>query len=263
MSTARGNGSFVSALLKRWPIIVAAVVAGTLVGGVITFTDRAEPTWEGSVTFRYIPPAAVTAAPTADTFVALALSPSLQQSVAESLGVDPVEIVDSVDAAISPRDRTMVIIRVEAPSPEAAAERVQAVFDAAVEEALMPVHRHIEYWQDIRLAEAERKLEAAIERDAQLRQQIEELPDDALDRRAYEDALFTNEIRIIDIRASINHDEFLLEGMEATVSIIEDAAVVPKRTLVYDLTGILRGALVGAFAGALVAAVAARRESSR
>ena len=168
----------------------------------------------------------------------------------------------SVNAAISPRDRTMVEIRVEAPSEDDAAARVQAIADAAIAEALEPVDRHTEYWEDTRIAEAERKLEMAIRRSETLRQQIDALPGNAIDLRSFEDQLYTNELRIADYTADLEHDRFLLEGMRAAVTVVEDTAVEPKRTLVYDLTGIVRGALVGAFAGALVAAVAARRETS-
>ncbi len=262
MSTAQGMGSFTSAVVRRWPIVAGALIAGVLVSGAFALTDRAEPTWEGSVTVRYIPPSGVAGAPTPDTFVAMALSPSLQQSVAESIGVDPVEMTGSVNAAISPRDRTMVEIRVEAPSEDAAAARVQAIADAAVAGALEPVDRHTEYWEDTRIAEAERKLEMAIHRSETLRQQIDALPGSASDRRSFEDQFYVNELRIADFTAALEHDRFLLEGMRAAVTVVEDTAVEPKRTLVYDLTGIVRGALVGAFAGALVAAVAARRETS-
>jgi len=262
MSKAQENGSFVSALVRRWPIVVGAVVAGALVAGAFALTDRAEPTWEGSTTFRYTPPSGVAGAPTPDTFVAMAASPSLQRSVAESLGVDPAEIIGNVEAAISPRDRTMVVIRVEATSAEEAVERTDAVADAAIAEALEPVNRHTEYWEDVRLAEAEQKLAIAQERSEELRRQIAEIGQGGSELRGFESELHTNELRIADYRAAIEHDRFLLEGMYAAVTVVEDTAVQPRRTLVYDLTGIVRGALVGAFAGALVAAVAARRETS-
>lgn len=262
MSNAQDSGPFLSALVRRWPVVVGAVIAGALIAGAFALTDPVEPTWEASTTLRYTPPSGVGGAPTADTFVAMATSPSLQRSVAESLGVDPSEIIGSVEAAISPRDRTMIVIRVEAPSSENAVERADAMADAAITESLEPVRRHTEYWEGVRLSEAERKLDAALERSEELRRQMGQVPSESVELRVLENELYANELRIMDTRAAIEYDRFLLEGMYAAITVVEDTAVQPKRTLVYDLTGVVRGALVGAFAGALVAAVLAKRDAS-
>lgn len=260
MNSAHNSDALVSATLRQWPLIVGAMLVGALVGGAYALATRTEPAWEGTATLRFIAPAAVAGAPTADTLVAMALSPSVQRSVAESLGVDPARVSGQVAAAVSPRDRTIVLIKVEAPSEGEAVVWTEALAAAAAAEALVPVQRHIDFYET-KIADQELKIRTTEERVAALAAQLEELSTDVpgSERRALEELYFSNQIRLQDTRAAVAYDRFILDGQRATVTSIEQTTVEPSGGILYDSASVLRGALVGTFLGVFIAAVRARR----
>jgi hypothetical protein len=262
MNERSESGAFLTMLASAWPTILAGVVAGMIVLGVFALVTAPEFGYTATIRIRYVAPTGVTGAPTADTYVALALSNDAQESAATSVGTDPQKMSEQVQAAIDPRDRNMIVIRTSDPSEDVAVAKSLAVADAAKSKAMEPVQTYIDYWLE-KIASRASQVELAQQRVDRIRLQLEN-PDLTLgERRALEELEFTNTLRRNDSQQDIDDTHFLLRRSQATLSQLEDPSVTKNSSAPYYLSNVLRGGLIGLFAGIVVAAIAARRKEER
>ena len=259
MKDTTNFSEFLERVADRWQIIAVGIVAGVAIALLYSFVTAPEPGFSATARVRYIAPQGVIGAPTADTFVAMALSEGVQESAAESLSVNPAVLVGSVEAAIDSRDRNMVVVRVNTPGEDESEEMVLAVVDASIAKALEPVNQYVDYWTE--KIEAKRAQLALIEaRLDHIESQLETSTLTNPERRTLEELAFLSGIRRADASQEIRDNEFLLGRSATTLALLEDPAIEPRTAIPYHLSNILRGALLGLFAGIIVAAIASRRK---
>ena len=261
MTENNGIGALIDRVTAKWPVILAGIAAGILLAAILAFATAPEPSYTASSKIRYIAPQGVTGAPTADTFVALALSRSVQESAAASAGVDPAQISESALAAIDSRDKSIIVIRATGPDEETAVRAVNALAEAAKDKTMEPVVSHMLWWQG-KIAAKTQQLEVIDERIDRINAQLEGDELTTSERRALEELAFVNTIRRAETQQELDDTTFLLGRSATTLTTLEEPETVANSSLPHYLSNLLRGALIGLFAGLLVAALVTRRESA-
>jgi capsular polysaccharide biosynthesis protein len=261
MSENNGIGALVDRITSKWPVVLAGVAAGILLAAIVAFAAAPEPGYTASTKIRYIAPQGVTGAPTADTFVALALSRTVQESAAASAGVDPAQISETALAAIDSRDKSIIVVRATGPDAETAVRIVNALAEAAKEKTMEPVRNHEVWWQD-KIAAKTEQLEVIDSRIDRINAQLESDELTTSERRALEELAFINTIRRAETQQDLDDTTFLLGRSATTLTTLEEPETVANSSLPRYLSSLLRGALIGLFAGLLVAALVTRRESA-
>lgn len=261
MSNSNVFATLIDRTLSRWPVIVAAAVVGALVGAGIGWITQPEPGVTATTTVRYIAPAGVPGAPTADTLVAMALDSSVQATAAAELGIDASEFTDAVDAAISPRDGSLVIIKVTNANQDQAMAMVDALAESARIEALRPAERYAELYRSriergrVNVAEIETRID-------RMEQQLAAGGLDTQARLTLENTLFSERLRLSATVEAIESNQFTLDTQQATAEQLGQTTVAPASRNVHVISGSLRGGAIGLFIGVLVAGILARRSPS-
>lgn len=244
--------SLIGGIVSRWPIVAVAVAVGIALGGVLGWLTMPEPGYVATVTIRYTAPSGVAGAPTADTFAALALDRSVQSTAAAQLDVEPERYIDSVEAAVNPRDGSLINIRVTDPDERVATSMAEALASAAREEALRPVERYTTYYET-RIRYDKAILEDIETHMRQLEQQLDAEELEPADRINVEEALNAQRIRRTDALRTLAADEFTLSTYTASAEFVGETSTERFTTTRYPIAGGLQGAVIGLLVGMLVA----------
>lgn len=258
MSEKHVFATLVDSTLSRWPVIVAALVVGALLGAGLGWSTQPEAGVTASLTVRYVAPTGVPAAPTSDTFVAMALNPSVQATAAAEAGVDAADFAGAVDAAVNSRDRNLVIIEVTNTDEAVAIDMAEALAEAARVEVLRPAEAYAKLYR----SRVERGLEiaGAIEARAEsLRAQLSSDGLTAAERYSLENTLFNEELRLTSTQEAVESNRFTLGTFTTTADQLGETTTSPATGVEYVLSGSLRGAAIGLFIGIVVAGMVARR----
>jgi hypothetical protein len=262
MSRQESFLDIVDATFARWPIILAAVLAGVLAGGAFGWLTQPEPGYEASLTVRYVAPAGLRSAPTADTLVAMALQPSVQTTAAAIAGVDPDAFEDTVSAAVSPRDASLVIIKTKHEDEQTAKIMAESLAEASRLEALLPAQDYIRLYED-RIENDLAKIERVEEYIEELRTELDKGGHTDEVRTTLEDRLYDQEISLLGLQDAVRSNEFNLSTYEYTVQQLGETVTEPTSGFQYVLSGGLRGAALGLFFGILVAGFVGRKGGAR
>lgn len=261
MSNRNVFAALIDRTLERWPVIAAAILVGALLGAGLGWATQPEPGYTATTTIRYIAPAGVSGAPTADTFVAMALNPSVQATAAAELSVDAEEYAGAVDAAINPRDRSLVVIKVTNADENLAIDMVEALAESARIEALLPAERYAELYRN-RIERGQASIMEIEARISLLEQQLAAADLSTSDRLTLEASLYGEQIRLGSAAEAVESNQFTLDSYATTAEQLGQTTVEPATGTEYVISGSLRGAAIGLFIGVLVAGIVARRSRS-
>lgn len=129
-------------LLRYWPVVVAAMVAGAALIGGYAYLTAPEPGYEGVASVRVLNLTGNASAPTPETFAAAAVLPSTRDQALEELGDS--QGAGAVSSQVDIKDKTVVNIRARHANKDAALDFAQAARSVATSVALETLSQWIE-----------------------------------------------------------------------------------------------------------------------
>jgi uncharacterized protein involved in exopolysaccharide biosynthesis len=244
------------AVVRRWPVVLIAVLIGAVAFGVWGSTRAPELRYTASAKLR-VADTGVPNMPTLDTVTSYANSARLKAAVVASTGLDPQGV--SVAAAQDPKDKRGIVISASAPKPDTAAKWA----DAAAEQTRVTALGMLAAPIGLERARA-RRLEARV---AQLEAEIPAMraaaakSKDAQAQSNYLVAAQTLEDSLAAAQEDLDVSHYALQGYLAWVAVTPAAAASKQSAQGVVLSDVLRGGLVGLFVGVLIAAVLENRRS--
>lgn len=247
--------SIIDRVRARWLVVVAAALVGVALGAAYGYFTAPEPGYVATARVRAIA-GSVPGVPTADTVIALAMTPGIQRSAAESAGLDPKVFAGSVEAAADPRDKTIALVQVTAAEREEAVEAAGALADAAMSEGLRPVWSFLDM-QKTKVDALKSELELTTARIETLEGNLEAFS--GVERLSVQESLQNNRIQRYELSQRIALEEYNLVRATETLVPLDAPEVTRATALPYIASNSLRGLLLGLVAGVLVAALGGKR----
>jgi len=257
MSTAKSLTGTLGDIVRFWPVVALVAVLGAVVGGGFGWATRPTDQLVATTTVRYVAPTNAPGVPTADTIVAMALAPSVQAAAAETLGLES-DALAGAQAAVSPRDRTLIEIRVPGNDEQLIVEKAEALARAAAEKAMEPYQLDVEDWKT--RAETDRAIVATIEENIARIEAVLARDDlDVATRLENEQLLASERRNLLAAKQTLAGDLYQATNYSEAATTFGETLVAEAAGITYAATGVLRGSVIGLFFGALLAGYLGRR----
>lgn len=235
----------------QWPIVLAAVLVGALVGGVWAYMSAPDPGFVAKQRLRVaVGIQGIPNIPTVDSVIAAASLPDVRESAAASLGIAPARL-GAVSAAVDGKNTSVVVVSAQRPERDTATRVARAMSEAVRERVLTQIDPNIEY-QRLTLAQQKARIAVLTPRLADLKKQLESGSLAPGDRASLESAFTNLQDSLFTAQDRADLASLQLQQSEHYVFPDGDVLVTPGSTGGYLLSSVLRGALIGLLAGLAV-----------
>lgn len=246
------------AVVRRWPIVVVAVVVGALLMAGWGATRKADTSYSSSSKVR-IGTSNLPNMPTIDILINYAGSPAALAALESSAGVDTKGV--KLAPAADPKVKTGIVITAKAPDEDRAFKAAQAAGELVRAYGLAQLAPAIKL-EEARTARLEARADELMAEISRTRTLSERAADPAVSAD-YLVAAQNLENMYAATTEALDVSRFAREGYLSYVT--AEPASAPKRVSGGGvlLSDVLRGGLIGLFIGALIAALLERRTIAR